>query len=182
MMLKRFLDKLVEAHGRPASPGRKIVALLLGGLAFVVLVPAALYLAGYALAVFVLPEWSKSIRTVLSAVCVVLGLSGLAWSALTFVISGQGTPVPTVTTQKLVVTGPFRLCRNPFLLAASLYYLGLGVAFGSVKIGLLMFLIALVLGSCYNKFIEEKELLRAFGQEYEDYRHRTPFLIPKLWY
>jgi protein-S-isoprenylcysteine O-methyltransferase Ste14 len=32
----------------------------------------------------------------------------------------------------------------------------------------------------YIKFIEEKELEARFGQEYSEYKKRTPFFIPKI--
>jgi protein-S-isoprenylcysteine O-methyltransferase Ste14 len=34
------------------------------------------------------------------------------------------------------------------------------------------------LGSAYLKLIEEKELLLRFGQDYEDYKKKTPFFFP----
>jgi len=35
-------------------------------------------------------------------------------------------------------------------------------------------------GSIYHKFIEEEEVLLRFGEQYEDCRNETPFLIPRL--
>ncbi len=79
------------------------------------------------------------------------------------------------------MAGPYALCRNPLQLGVILYYLGLGTYVGSLKIGLTMFFLGLILGSSYHKFVEEKELQLRFGEEYEEYRKKTPFLIPKLW-
>jgi protein-S-isoprenylcysteine O-methyltransferase Ste14 len=33
----------------------------------------------------------------------------------------------------------------------------------------------------YVKGIEEKELPQRFGEEYLEYKRRTPFLIPRFW-
>ena len=57
----------------------------------------------------------------------------------------------------------------------------MGTFFGSFAIGITMFVVGLILGSAYHKLVEEKELMAKFGREYEEYRSKTPFLIPKLW-
>ena len=61
-----------------------------------------------------------------------------------------------------------------------LYYLGISSYLSSLTVGLSAFLIVLIIASCYHKFVEEKELMLRFGDEYKKYREKTPFLIPKL--
>lgn len=61
-----------------------------------------------------------------------------------------------------------------------LYYLGVGTLLESFTVGLLCFLLALVGGSLYHKFVEEKELLMRFGEKYKRYKEKTPFLIPRF--
>jgi protein-S-isoprenylcysteine O-methyltransferase Ste14 len=78
------------------------------------------------------------------------------------------------------VSGPYKFCRNPMILGAMLYYLGMGTYFGSLRIGIVMFLLSLIVGSCYIKLIEEKELQLKFGADYEEYKKNKPFLIPKF--
>ncbi len=41
-------------------------------------------------------------------------------------------------------------------------------------------LLGFIIGSSYHKFIEEKELMLRFGDDYKNYKENTPFLIPKL--
>lgn len=43
-----------------------------------------------------------------------------------------------------------------------------------------MLVLTFMFGTCYHKFVEEKELLLRFGPEYEEYKARTPFLLPKM--
>ena len=93
---------------------------------------------------------------------------------------GRGTPAPIAPTQKLIVDGPYRKRRNPMLLGATIYCLGVGTILESITIGLIMSFLVLTLGTCYGKFIEEKELRIRFGQEYEEYKEKTPFLISKF--
>ena len=63
------------------------------------------------------------------------------------------------------------------LLGVVIYCLGVGTILDSITIGLIMSFLILILGTCYSKFIEEKELQMRFGQEYEEYKEKTPFLI-----
>jgi protein-S-isoprenylcysteine O-methyltransferase Ste14 len=81
-------------------------------------------------------------------------------------------------TQKLVVTGPYKLCRNPIQFGAILYYLGVGTASRGLGCGLFMAVSAAIIGSLYHRFVEEKELEKRFGRDYVAYRARTPFLLP----
>jgi len=42
-------------------------------------------------------------------------------------------------------------------------------------------ILGFIIGSTYHKFVEEKELLLRFGDDYIHYRNTTPFLIPQFW-
>ncbi len=179
-ILQKYLDALVQASMKNRPLGRKIIAIILGGFTFLIVIPFLLFLAGYALERFVSPgDWRLAqIAFSLAAICV--GLVMVGWTTLTQLNIGGGTPVPLVPTQKLIVSGPYKLCRNPIQLGAMLYYLGIGMLFGSVKDGVVMLILSFTLGTCYHKFVEEKELLLRFGPEYEEYKSKTPFLLPKM--
>ncbi len=41
-------------------------------------------------------------------------------------------------------------------------------------------LLGFIVGSCYHKLIEEKELTLRFGDDYQRYKENTLFLIPKI--
>jgi len=169
----------VQGTSEGATAASKAVAMVIGGVVFVVVLPGVLYLASGALYQWLLHQWLPPVKSALSVGSIVLGLLVLAWGALTHVTTGKGTPVPLIPSQKLMVTGPYRFCRNPLQLGAMIYYFGLGTYFGSFRIGLVMFVITFVLAGCYHKFYEEKRLLAKYGKEYEEYRQKTPFLIPK---
>jgi protein-S-isoprenylcysteine O-methyltransferase Ste14 len=179
--LKKWLDILMGAWGKERSWRFKAVAMLLGATVFVVIVLALLFLAAWLLEKRVLSVWARPLELGVSILSLAIGFFFFAWSMYMQVRIGKGTPVPIAPPQRLIVTGPYALCRNPLQLGVILYYLSLGTYFGSLKIGLAMFFLGLVLGSSYHKFVEEKELGLRFGDEYEEYRRRTPFLIPKLW-
>ena len=180
MSENKLVDKLVEVSHQERTVGYKIVVMLIGAVTFLLVIPGVLFLAGYALENHFLAGLQEAIRTYAAWTVMVLGLLLLAWSAIIQVISGNGTPVPIAPPRRLIVSGPYRFSRNPMQLGAMLYYLGIGTLLGSALIGALMLVLCLILGTMYNKFIEERELNMRFGKEYEDYQDRTPFLIPRL--
>jgi protein-S-isoprenylcysteine O-methyltransferase Ste14 len=180
MLFKKYVDRLVEAARKERSVGYRIAIGLVGAVAFVVVVPAALFLASYGFDKYVLAERAWFLELGVGAVTAIVGLFFMAWSVLTFVTIGKGTAVPIAPPRKLIVSGPYKFCRNPMILGAMLYYLGVGTYFGSLRIGIVMFLLSLIIGSCYIKLIEEKELQLKFGADYEEYKKNKPFLIPKF--
>jgi len=180
MLLGKYLDALQRAAAKVRSPGYKTTAILLGTAVFFLVVPFLLFLAGHAIEKHLIAPRARLLETIFAFVCVIVGVAFAGWAVFTQVRVGKGTPVPIAPPQKLIVTGPYRLCRNPIQLGANLYYLGVGTYFGSLGIGVLMFILGLILGSLYHRFVEEKELSRKFGAEYEEYKRKTPFLIPKL--
>ena len=181
MFLDKIVDKLVGASKEERSPRYKVVAVLIGALIFGLAVPALLFLAGYKIEQNILKDLSRMLEIIFGVLSIVIGLFLLAWTLLTQIRIGKGTPVPLAPPQKLIVIGPYKMCRNPMKLGALLYYFGIGLYFGSLGIGLMMALIALALGGLYHRYVEEKELAQRFGAEYEEYRANTPFFIPKIW-
>jgi protein-S-isoprenylcysteine O-methyltransferase Ste14 len=180
MVFKKYVDRLVEAARIERSVSYRIVIGLVGAVAFVVVVPVALFVASYGLDKYVLAERVRLLELGVGALSAIVGLALMAWSVLTFVTIGKGTAVPMAPPRKLIVSGPYKFCRNPMILGAMLYYLGVGTHFGSLRIGIVMFLLSLIVGSCYIKLIEEKELQLKFGADYEEYKKNKPFLIPKF--
>lgn len=111
-----------------------------------------------------------------------IGLSGLAM--LFFTISlfgrfGKGTLAPWNPTQKLVVVGPYRYCRNPMITGVFFILVGEAGFFNSVDIlrwaGLFF-----IINTIYFIVKEEPDLEKRFGEEYRTYKQNVPRWIPKL--
>jgi protein-S-isoprenylcysteine O-methyltransferase Ste14 len=107
----------------------------------------------------------------------VLGLWLWGWAVATLSREGRGSSLPLVPTRRLVDQGPFRLCRNPINLGAMIYYAGIAIVLGSYTV-LCLFVLFSALLLAYLKLVEEKELAARFGEAYEAYRERTPFVLP----
>ncbi len=179
-MFARFLRWLAERSARPKSPTYRFLALCAGAVGFFVVIPVLLGVVGF----FVASRWPvpapRALEAAVGVACVLVGIWLALWATTTFWRTGDGTPNPLAPTQTLVVTGPYRYCRNPIQLGLMCYYLGVGSLFVSLTAGLVMFLLALIVGTAWHKLGEEKELLLRFGSAYEEYRRRTPFLFPRL--
>ena len=120
------------------------------------------------------------INIVIGAILIIVGGTLAFWTIYLQLHIGSGTPFPMVPTKKLIITGPFAICRNPMTLGTIFAYLGLSVIIGSISsiICVLTFAALLLL---YVKGIEEKELTNRFGTEYTQYKSRTPFIIPNIF-
>lgn len=102
------------------------------------------------------------------------------WSVLHFAKAG-GTPVPVNPPAKLVNSGPYAYVRNPML--AGVFLILFAVAF-YMKSPSLLFVFGPAFICCSIlefKLIEEPELERRLGEQYLDYKRKTPMLIPKFF-
>ena len=120
------------------------------------------------------------VNLVLGCGFVLAGFS-LGWWAVSVQFAvGRGTPVPYMATQQLIIQKPYSYCRNPMALGAIVAYLGIAILIGSISAAVFVLSFAVLL-LIYIKFLEEKEMELRFGEAYQEYRKRTPFIIPRLW-
>ncbi len=180
-MLTEFVDRLVEISAKPRSGWYKVMATVVGLAIFLFVLPGILFPLGYLAEKYILPNQIWIAEFVFSVTCIVIGISFLGWSVYVLIRDGHGTPSPAAPAQKLITTGPYRLCRNPIQLGAMFYCLGIGTLLGSIWIGLVMMFLSYKIVGSYHRHVEEKELHMRFGKEYKEYRKRTPFLLPRFW-
>ncbi len=153
-----------------------------GSLVFLVLVPGTV--AG------AIPFWMTGWRVhppllglpalrLVGAVLALLGLASLVDSILRFALVGLGTPAPVAPPTRLVVSGQYRLVRNPMYVAVVAIVLGQGLLLGTV--GLVSY--AVVLWVFFEAFVllyEEPALRARFGASYETYRRNVRRWWPRL--
>ncbi len=109
-----------------------------------------------------------------------LGLFLAIWSVRTFYNKGgDGTPGPWRPVSNLIISGPYRYVRNPMILGVVDLILFESALFTSII--LLLWAIVFFAGNIiYFKIIEEKELIKRFGADYENYKKNVPMLFPKF--
>jgi len=88
----------------------------------------------------------------------VVGVIGYCWCAALFV-RAQGTPAPIFPTKEAVVSGPYRINRNP------MYTSVLAVVFGH---------------HLFVVLYEERDLRARFDGQYEEFCRRVPRWVPRL--
>lgn len=173
--------KISRNARREFPQSQRLLALIPAGLFFVVLLPAVIILAGRALdgwiglPALVFPPYT----TIAGALLIVTGWPLALWTITVQFTAGRGTPIPAMSPQKLLVQPPYTLCRNPMALGAILAYIGVAVLIGSLSALVLVIAVSARL-LVYIHRNEEPQLVEQFGQEYEDYRRRTPFLLPRI--
>ena len=177
-MLKHYLNTLHTLSTRQTGFLYKALSLLSGGMIFLVLFPAVFLFAARVISRFIMFQRPVLLEWIVILLSIPLGLFFLLWATWSQWHIGGGTPAPNAPTQTLVINGPYKFCRNPIEFGAILYYLGVGTYFGSLTTGIISFLLGMMIGSSYHKFVEEKELEMRFGDAYRTYKHTTPFLFP----
>lgn len=96
---------------------------------------------------------------------------------------GKGGPVEignieiSPKTENLVVSGPYKNTRNPMLFGTLLMYLAFALYINSITSVILVCAIFAFMLTVVVK-MEEKRLLKDFGNQYVEYRKRVSKFIP----
>lgn len=128
------------------------------------------------------PFLGLPVSRVVGGLLVLLGLASLVESILRFALVGLGTPAPVAPPTRLVVSGQYRLVRNPMYVAVLAIVLGQALVLGSF--GLLRYAVLLwVFFSGFVLLYEEPTLRSRFGASYETYRRnvRRWWPRPRPW-
>jgi protein-S-isoprenylcysteine O-methyltransferase Ste14 len=112
----------------------------------------------------------------------VIGLSGLFMLLYTISLFGRfghGTLAPWSPTQKLVVAGPYRYCRNPMI--SGVFFILTDEAFFFNSVDILRWAgLFFIINTIYFIIKEEPDLEKRFGEEYRIYKQNVPRWIPNL--
>jgi len=175
------MDRFIEWAQKEHNVIIRIIATLIAGSFFVFVIPYLMLLLSCAI-----ENWLNITRFHLylvnysvDALCISIGLFFAVWSVAVQVFLVRGTPLPMMPTKKLLITGPFKYCRNPMSFGILLHYIGIAVWVGSFSMITIIIICAFLL-VLYIKRVEEHELERRFGQEYQEYKQSTPLIFPKI--
>jgi protein-S-isoprenylcysteine O-methyltransferase Ste14 len=125
------------------------------------------------------PLPGQSFFLVVGIVLVIPGLYLLGISNKSLRDLGSGANAFRLTKQ-IVARDIYQRTRNPMSLGYYLYCFGMGFIADSTAVTLAVLLALVPAHLFFLKFFEELELGLRFGESYEQYRQKVPFLIPKL--
>jgi protein-S-isoprenylcysteine O-methyltransferase Ste14 len=92
---------------------------------------------------------------------------------------GRGTIGPWAPPKKLVVIGPFCYVRNPIITSVLMFLLAEYLIFDAAAI--LIWMIIFFIGHMiYFPLLEEKDLERRFGKDYQEDKKNVPRWLPRL--
>jgi protein-S-isoprenylcysteine O-methyltransferase Ste14 len=106
------------------------------------------------------------------------GVVLMLWCWYDFAVRGAGTPAPYDPPRNLVVSGPYRVVRNPMYVAGTSFLLGLALVAGAPGIAayaIFFWLLTAIFVFAY----EQPALERRFGESYQRYRASVPAWIPR---
>ncbi len=139
-----------------------------------VIIPFLLYRIGADL--IAMPPGALKIA---GAIVYLAGLSMQLYTTILFGRYAEGTLAPWQPTQKLVIRGPYRYCRNPMITGVLLMLLGEALFFNSLGI-MIWTCVFFVMNTLYFIFREEPKLLARFGDPYTEYRKNVPRWLPRI--
>jgi protein-S-isoprenylcysteine O-methyltransferase Ste14 len=88
--------------------------------------------------------------------------------------------VAKVDEHKLVETGIYKVVRHPGYLGQLIIFIGISIAISN-WLSILAMAIPIAIGYGYRINVEERFMLKQFGNKYLDYQKRTKRIIPMLY-
>ena len=159
------------------------------------------YIAGGSIVLVIVPSIIYAVTSLIDNVCrleiiqnpiikwiiiIILLITGSIYGIWSLIIQntiGEGGPVEignieiSPKTKNLVVTGPYKNTRNPMLFGALLMYLAFALLINSLTSLIIVCAIFAFMLIVVVK-MEEKRLLKDFGDQYAEYRNRVSKFIP----
>jgi len=162
----------------------KVIRLLAASALFLFAIPGGLLIVGRGLDAYVfpfpLPELAHLIGVSVFLAGFMIGATSI-WQLYSY---GSGMPRGDVVEEhqssRLVTRGLYGYTRNPMLPGSGLVFSGVGLYFGSFSMAFVLSPLFVAVVSLWIKKKEEPKLVKRFGQEYLEYREKTPFLIPRI--
>ena len=164
---------------------KMILGYIAGGLLVLVLVPSIIYIITSLFDNVYRLEFihNSVIKWIIIILLLVIGLIYGIWSVIIQNTVGKGGPLEignieiSPKTKNLVVSGPYRNTRNPMLFGTFSLYLAFAIYINSITSVVLVCVIFILMLTFVVK-MEEKRLLKDFGNQYEEYRRKVSMFIP----
>lgn len=180
-MREKLIEKIVKISKTEPTKAKNIRLLIILAPLFLIIFPLLFYIFGRMLDKLVSFSGFGIFpgNLIVGILLLTFGVYFALWSIYAQLQIGLGTPIPLMPTRKLVIQPPFSYCRNPMTLGTIFMYSGFGLTIDSLFVCILSvaFLAFLIV---YIKYFEEIELERRFGEEYLQYKVKTPFIFPRI--
>lgn len=109
----------------------------------------------------------------------IFGITLFIYTVFLFHIIGKGTLAPWSPTQRMVIEGPYRYCRNPMITGVFFILIGETLYLQSTNI-LIWAGAFFLINTFYFILKEEPDLQKRFGDEYKRYKKNVPRWIPRI--
>jgi len=127
----------------------------------------------------------SNLYLIVSIVLATIGIILILWSFVTLYFYSHSFPLsffpfPGFNPKRLSTYGPYSLVRHPMVLGYLILITAIGFYNGSL---MTVVWIVPILGFVFYEYIknrEERRLSLWFGKEYDEYRKKTPILLPKI--
>lgn len=126
-----------------------------------------------------IPQFAFLFQVPIFALVFVLLSSIGVYAAYSMSKTGEGTPLPMDGASKLVINGIYAYIRNPMAVSGIGQALAVGMMLGS-RFVLLYALMGGLIWQLIYRPLEEDNLARRFGADYEDYRQKVKCWIPGM--
>jgi protein-S-isoprenylcysteine O-methyltransferase Ste14 len=164
---------------------KMILGYIIGGLLVIIIIPSIIYFVTILMNnIYELNIIQNSIlQWIIVLFLLIVGLLFGVSSIIYQNIIGRGGPLEisnieiSPKTKNLVISGPYRFTRNPMLFGTFLIYFALAIIINSITAVFIVILFAVFMLTVVVK-MEEKRLLKDFGNQYEQYRKKTSMIIP----
>ncbi len=171
--------KAVESAEEGVPIKKRVITVIVGTIVFLGIMPTIFLLLGGWIDQVIEIQVARSVEIATASAGLLVGVMLFGSAAFVMWRDGEGTPAPTAPPRRLVVTGPYRFCRNPILLGEMFYFFGFSTLADSLVTGIFVFLLVIGSGLLVLLLVgEDKGLEDKFGDEYRKYRSKTPWLIP----
>jgi protein-S-isoprenylcysteine O-methyltransferase Ste14 len=147
----------------------KAALLNIGLVIIVVLIDLLLLFVDKILSI---PNMQSSLLMTVGIGALMVGLFFRVWAAYTFYQSSIKV-LAILPQNKLVVSGPYRISRNPLHIGIVCVTLGMALIMGSPS-GVIFAIFTLISFDIYVCFFDESRLRRVFGEPYINYKKSTP--------
>ena len=125
------------------------------------------------------PDWASPLPAWLGLLLMALSGLFLSGGAIHLLSKGLGLPIGTELTRQVVTNWIYAWTRNPIVLSSLAFLVGIGLWLESGSF--LIWVLALVFPAMFIFLLvfEERELEIRFGEDYLEYKQRTPRLWPR---